>query len=143
MPSAELERLVASGLLQREAFLRAEFVGLLRQAEITLRDSANEALAMESRFRLAYGAAHAVAVAALRLHGYRPQNRQIAFQALAHTLNTPVPIWRLLARSHEQRNRREYEGLGEVDARSLRDLIHAAGEILAEIRTRDLPEDAE
>jgi hypothetical protein len=41
---------------------------------------------MESRFDLAYNAAHALCLAALRWHGYRPTNRYIVFQGLPHTL---------------------------------------------------------
>jgi hypothetical protein len=45
------------------------------------------ALSPEIRFDLAYNAAHALALAALRWNGYRLNNsRYIVFQALPHTL---------------------------------------------------------
>lgn len=91
MPSPELERLVTSGVLIHEPPIREEFEGLVRQASATLNDSKNPDLSAESRFQLAYGAAHSLSLAALRWHGYRSRNRQIVFQALAHTRGTPPP----------------------------------------------------
>ena len=144
MPSAELDRLVSIGLLSHEAPIRAELEGLVQDAAATLEDAQNETLAPESRFRLAYGAVHSVALAALRWHGYRPRNnRQIVFQALAHTLQVPAPVWKMLAHSPEQRNRREYEGLGEIDERLLADVITAGIDLLARIRRLPLPPDPE
>ena len=47
------------------------------QALVLLRldDPARSALSLESRFDLAYNAAHALALAALRYYGYRCQSR--------------------------------------------------------------------
>lgn len=60
---------------------------------------------------LAYNAAHALCLAALRWHGYRPANkRYIVFQALPDTLGLGPEVWRVLARAHEIRNRSECEG---------------------------------
>lgn len=139
VPSPELDRLVAIDVLRREPPIRAEFEGLVRDATVTLADAQNESLSAESRFRLAYGAVYAMSLAALRWHGYRPRNRQIVFQALAHTLQTPAPVWRMLARSHEQRNRREYEGIGEIDERLLQDVIAAGVDLLARVQQLPLP----
>ena len=108
MPSVELDRLVAAGSLESEPPIPDEFDGLLREAVLTLQDAKLEQLSLESRFRLAYAAAHSLARAALRWHGYRPRNRQIVFQALAHTLGMPAPIWRMLSQAHSRRNRVEY-----------------------------------
>lgn len=44
-------------------------------------------LAFESRFDLAYNAAHSFALAALRYHGYRTDKRFVVFQVLPCTLN--------------------------------------------------------
>lgn len=54
--------------------------------------TANATLAIESRFDLAYNAAHALALAALRARGYRSDNRYVVFQALPHTLGLPAPF---------------------------------------------------
>jgi hypothetical protein len=144
MPSAELDRLVSIGLLSREAPIRGEFQGLVENAAATLADAQNESLAPESRFQLAYGAVHSIALAAIRWHGYRPRNnRQVVFQSLAHTLQLPPPVWKMLARSHDQRNRIEYEGLAEIDERLLSDVITAGIDLLARIRRLALPGEPE
>jgi len=52
-----------------------EFAGLLRSGRARLKDARREGLALESRFDLAYNAAHALCLAALRRHGYRSGNR--------------------------------------------------------------------
>lgn len=134
MPSPELERLVTINLLVHEPPIREEFEGLVNDAAATLGDARNSTLSVESRFRLAYGAVHSIALAALRWHGYRPRNRQIVFQALAHTLNTPAPVWKTLSRAHDQRNKQDYEGSGQIDERLLEDVIEAGGELLIRVR---------
>lgn len=48
----------------------AEFAGLVRSALARLADAGNTTLSLESRFDLAYNAAHALCLAALRWHGY-------------------------------------------------------------------------
>lgn len=134
MPSAELDRLVAAKTLESEAPIREEFDGLLREAALALHDAKLEQLSVESRFRLAYAAAHSLALAALRWHGYRPRNRQIVFQALAHTLGTPTPIWKMLSQAHARRNRVDYEGTSEVDARLVKDIIDACDRLLIAVK---------
>jgi hypothetical protein len=54
-----------------------------------LTDAVNVSLAPESRFDLAYNAAHALALAALRRLGYRSENRYLVFQTLPHTAGLP------------------------------------------------------
>lgn len=117
MTSPELDNLVKIGRLKREACTRAEFDGLVASGTARLVDAANPALAPESRFDLAYNAAHALALAALRHRGYRSENRYVVFQALPHTLGVPAPTWRVLAKGHERRNLAEYEGALDVDER--------------------------
>lgn len=143
MPLPELERLVDTGLLEREPPVQKEFDGLVAEATVLLRDSRSEQLSVDSRFRLAYGSAHAIALAALRAHGYRPRNRQIVFQALAHTLGAPAATWRMLARSHQERNKREYEGGGEISNALLRDVTDAAETLLRDIESLRPPADQE
>ena len=90
-----------------------------------LADAERQANSLESRFDLAYNAAHALCLAALRRTGYRARNRYIVFQALPHTLGLGPEVWRVLARCHDLRNRGEYEGDQSVDERLVSDLIHA------------------
>ena len=73
------------GKLKIEAPERAEFDGLVRSGSVRRKDAQNEKLAAESRFDLAYNAAHALGLAALRWHGYRSENRYLVFQCLEHT----------------------------------------------------------
>lgn len=87
-----------------------EFAGLKRSGLARLEDAANAALALESRFDLAYNAAHALCLAALRWHGYRPAHRYVVFQLLPQTLDLGPDVWRLLSRCHDIRNLGEYEG---------------------------------
>lgn len=86
MAHRKLDNLVATGQLKAEPPASAEIEGLIRSGEARLRDAQRPELALESRFDLAYNAAHAFALAALRWHGYRSDNRYIVFQALAHTV---------------------------------------------------------
>jgi hypothetical protein len=104
----------------------AEIEGLLRTGKARLKDAKNEQLSLESRFDLAYNAAHALCLAALRRKGYRAANRYIVFQVLPHTLGLGPEVWRVLDKCHNMRNLGEYEGLLDVDERIVLDLIKAA-----------------
>ena len=126
MTSPELERLVQIGTLKREPGAQAEIDGLVHSGRSRLTDAKHQALALESRFDLAYNAAHALSLAALRWWGYRSDNRYIAFQAIPHTLGLGPGVWRVLATCHQRRNAFEYEGYLEVDERLLTDLLNAA-----------------
>jgi hypothetical protein len=86
-------------------------------------------LSYSSRFDLAYNAAHALALVALRGAGYRSDNRYLVFQVLAHTVGMPAEKWRTLAKAHERRNLAEYEGHMERDDRLLDELIATANEL--------------
>ena len=125
MRSSELDNLVAIGELKRGESSRREVELLLRSGRARLEDARNESLALESRFDLAYNAAHALALAALRHRGYRSDHRFTVFQVLPHTVGVPTSVWRVLAKAHGERNLIEYEGGGEVDERLLADLITA------------------
>lgn len=123
MPSSPLDNLVRIGQLKRELPARAEFDGLVRSGRARLADAMNPALSLESRFDLAYNAAHALALAALRWQGYRAANRYQVFQCLMHTLGLPAAQWRVLDQAHRKRNLAEYEGTLDVDAALVEALI--------------------
>lgn len=125
MTSRQLDNLVKTGKLKVEPGSQSEFDGLLRSGRARLIDARNEALSIESRFDLAYNASHALALAALRWHGYRSENRYLVFQVLEHTLGIAPEVWRVLAKCHERRNLAEYEGHLEIDDQLLVDLIKA------------------
>ncbi len=126
MTSTELDRLVDDRGLKREPPSRTEYAGLVRSGTARLADADNENLSLESRFDLAYNAAHALALAALRRLGYRSSNRFLVFQTLPHTAGLPATVWRVLSRCHQKRNLAEYEGLVDISSRLLDDLLKAA-----------------
>lgn len=126
MTSQALDNLCKTGSLKPEPVNQREVNGLLRSASVRLADALNPALAIESRFDLAYNASHALALAALRLQGYRSENRYLVFQCLQHTLGLQPAIWRIFAKAHQQRNLAEYEGFIEVDPQLLDELISSA-----------------
>ena len=126
MSRPELDNLVRVRQLKAEPGTQAEFDGLLRSGAARLQDAGHPGLNPESRFDLAYNAAHALSLAALRWHGYRSDNRYLVFQALPHTLGLPAATWRVLAKAHEVRNVAEYEGHFDADATLLRNLIESA-----------------
>jgi hypothetical protein len=133
--SNELENLCGPGKpLRKEAPDEQELQGLIRTGEARLKDANNEALALESRFDLAYNAAHALSLAALRREGYRASNRYIVFQVLPHTLGRGPEVWRVLDKCHNIRNLGEYEGLLEVDLRLIEDLIKATQAVASALR---------
>lgn len=102
-----------------------ELAGLTRTGRARLADAHNTTLALESRFDLAYNAAHALCLAALRAMGYRASNRYVVFQVLPHTLGLGPEVWRVLDLCHNRRNLGEYEGMMDVDDRLVNDLITA------------------
>ena len=125
MPSP-LENLAGTGKpLLAEAPDAAEFAGLLRSGRARLTDARNAALSLESRFDLAYNAAHALCLAALRRHGFRARHRYIVFQVLPHTLGLGPEVWRVLAKAHDLRNLAEYEGHVDVEERLVVDVVAA------------------
>lgn len=136
-PPTPLENLSAGGgALKPEPPDAAEIAGLLRTGRARLADASNGGLALESRFDLAYNAAHALCLAALRATGYRAANRYIVFQVLPHTLVLGPDVWRVLALCHNRRNLGEYEGLLDVDERLVTDLIAATQKVDSALKAR-------
>jgi hypothetical protein len=125
MSSSNLDNLVKSGLLKEEPANRLEIAGLLHSAQVRLKDAENITLSQESRFDLAYNAAHALALSALRLRGYRSTNRYLVFQSLPHTTGLGPEVWRILSKCHQKRNLAEYEGEIEIEEQLLNDLLKA------------------
>ena len=135
--SSALENLTGPGKpLAAEPFDAREFAGLLHSGLARLQDARNAALSLEGRFDLAYNAAHAFCLAALRQHGFRPRHRYIVFQVLPHTLGLGPEVWRVLAKAHDLRNLSEYEGHAEVEERLVRDVIACCKTVAASIEKR-------
>lgn len=125
MSKSELENLARIGKLAAESPTAKEFAGLLASGNVRLADARRDVLSLDSRFDLAYNAAHAFSLAALRWHGYRSDNRYLVFQSLPHTLGLAAPLWRILDKAHGMRNLAEYEGHLEIGEQFLVDLIGA------------------
>jgi hypothetical protein len=127
-----LDNLVRIGKLKAEPPARVEFEGLVRSGRARLKDAQNPQLSVYSQFDLAYNAAHALALAALRWRGYRSDNRYLVFQCLEHTVGLPQDQWRVLDQAHNKRNVAEYSGDGEID----RELLAALRRVAAELERR-------
>lgn len=128
--SAALANLTRIGKLKVETPDARESAGLLRSATVRLRDARQSILSLESRFDLAYNAAHAAALSALRTHGYRSENRYLVFQCLEHTLGYTPQQWLLLDQAHKKRNLSEYEGDLDVTQSFVDELTDAVGALI-------------
>jgi hypothetical protein len=129
MGIAQLDNLVAIGKLKAEAPADAELDGMLTSGRARLVDAERGELSFESRFDLAYSAAHALALAALRFHGYRSESRYLVFQVLQQTVELSTAEWRVLDKAHAVRNRAEYEGFLDHDTKLLASVIKTAREV--------------
>lgn len=118
-----MANLVKIRKLKAEPSSLREFDGLVRSALERATDAQNSSLSLASRFTLAYDASHALALAALRAHGYRSEDRYLVFQCLCHTLGWTADQWRLLDYCHKKRNLAEYEGHLDVDNALVQELI--------------------
>jgi len=126
----ELDNLVKIQQLKTEPAEVQEFAGMVRAGEAKLKDALIQGLSEDSQFTLAYGAAHALSLAALRWHGYRSDSRYLVFQCLQHTLGLDRAKWRVLDKCHKARNLAEYEGHLDVNPQLLKELIGITKEIL-------------
>lgn len=125
----ELDNLVRIGRLKTEPPAASEIQGLLQSGIRRLNDAERPELSNESRFDLAYNAAHALALAALRAKGYRSESRYLVFQCLQHTLDLPQAQWRVLDQAHRKRNLAEYEGDMDVNEELFAALVRVAREV--------------
>jgi hypothetical protein len=123
MGRQELDNLVKIGKLKAEAASRKEFNSMVVAARRGLADAQNQSIETDSQFTLAYGAAHRFALAALRRHGYRSEDRITVFQTLVHTLGIANADLHILLRAHNERNLAEYESHVDIDAKPLAELV--------------------
>jgi hypothetical protein len=135
----ELDNLVRINRLKAEPVSRGEFTGMLRSARIRLADAQNQSLDPDSQFDLAYGAAHRLALAALRHQGYRSENRITVFQTLVHTLGSDSADVQVFLRAHNERNLAEYEGRLEIEKALLADLIRCTKKLETAVGKLDPP----
>lgn len=128
-----LENLVRTGGLKVEPPDRKECEGLMRSAVARLKDAGSTQLSFASRFDLAYNAAHAIALTALRLCGYRSDRRYLVFQSLIHTSGAGKVQVRLFALCHERRNLAEYEDYMDEDEALLASLLSNTEQLCEQI----------
>lgn len=133
MTQEKLDNLVKIGQLKAEDSTGEEVAGLIRSGLARLADAKNNTLSLESRFDLAYNAAHALSLAALRAHGYRSESRYIVFQCLQHTLDLPNDQWRVLDQEHRKRNIAEYEGDVDVDEQMVEAIVRVTDEVASRV----------
>lgn len=133
MTSTNFENLVKTGQLSAEPTDHFELEGLIKSGKKRFHDATNTSLAPESRFDLAYNAAHSIGLAALRAKGYRAKNRYIVFQTIPLTTGLGPEVWRILSKCHDKRNLAEYEGHLEIDDRLLDELISATKTLLKSV----------
>lgn len=134
MGHPQLDNLVRIGQLKTEPVAKSELQGLIRSGIRRLDDATREELSLESRFDLAYNAAHALALAALRFRGYRSASRYLVFQCLQHTIDLPQEQWRVLDQAHRKRNLAEYEGEMDVDEQLVAALLRVAREVAKRVK---------
>jgi hypothetical protein len=127
-----LENLARIGQLKVQPPNRKEFDGLLSSGKSRLQDAQRQELSLESRFDLAYNAAHALSLAALRWYGFRSESRYQVFLCLQHTVALEPAQWRVLDQAHRKRNLAEYEGHLEID----RSLVEATIRVATNVQER-------
>ena len=127
-----LDNLLRAGQLKAEPRNEKEVGRMLALARTRLGDARLAGASREGRFASAYSASHAAALAALRWHGYRSENRFTVFQCLAHTLNWQAERWRVLDSAHQKRNLAEYEGHLDVEESGIAELIALTAELIAD-----------
>ena len=134
MSLPELDNLVRIGQLKAEPRNVQEVVRLLVMARTRLNDANLNKLSLEGRFTSVYNAAHAAALAALRWHGYRSENRYTVFQCLTHTLGWPANRWRVLDAAHQKRNLAEYEGYLDVEESSVTEMCALVQSLIGDVQ---------
>ncbi len=134
MSLPELDNLVRVGHLKAEPRNAQEVVRMLVMARTRLNDANLNKLSLEGRFTSVYNAAHAAALAALRWHGYRSENRYTVFQCLTHTLGWPASRWRVLDAAHQKRNLAEYEGYLDVEESSVTEMCALVQSLIVDVQ---------
>jgi hypothetical protein len=139
LTSHNLQRRAQGGDLETEAPSRPQFLTLVRLGRSLLEDARGGSLSLEGRFSLVYGAAQALAAAALRAQGYRSGNRSTAFECLPETAGLSTVQSRVLELCHDRRVKAEQEGLLEVDERLVAEAAEVAQKLLDRLERVRLP----
>jgi len=132
-----LESLAEVGILSRELATGEEVATLVHAACLRLTDARLDGLSMQSRFDLGHNAAHLLAHAALRWHGYRAQETFIAFPCLAETLGVDNWVSRLLSLCHDRWIGTAREGMVDIDMPLVGALLEGAELVLQRVLALD------
>ncbi len=135
MSNDNLDNLVKIRQLHPGEATSSEIDTLIVRGLKKLKDSKRDDLDPESRFDLAYSAAHALSLAALRYTGYRSENRYTVFQCTQHTIDLEPEYWRVLDDAHRDRNIAEYEGDIVIDEELLAALIRVVDIVAERVQT--------
>lgn len=139
MSTDALANLARIGQLKIQAPDVAEVQRMLTQARTRWADAQLAHVSVDGRFASIYGAAHAAALAALRWHGYRSENRFIVFQCLTHSLGWPAHRWRVLDAAHQKRNLAEYEGYLDIEESLVTEMVALVKDLIADVERLTRP----
>lgn len=145
-----LEESVHAGRLKREPSSSTEIKGFLDHAKRALADASVPGVSATGRFEFAYTAAHALALAGLRMRDLRPGSgpghRAIVFLSLPQTVGAPETLASSLNRYHTRRNKSEYGDWSAASEAEADDLLALArrlqGTVAERARKRGLQVDA-
>ena len=93
MTLEHLDNLVKIGKLSQEPPDQTQIDGLVSLARDRLVDLDAIGISNAGKFSAAYATAHSLALAAMRWHGYRSENRYLVFQCLQQTLSLDNAKW--------------------------------------------------
>jgi hypothetical protein len=125
-----LRTLVERNALREERAAPLEVQGLLSSAKDYLADARRQTNSQATRFNVAYEAAHAIALAAMRALDLRPAqgpgHRAVVFNALNSTTGATAAVFVPLMKANDKRNKLTYDGLTTFSAAELAELIDCA-----------------
>lgn len=109
-----LANLKTTGQLKEHTPTVGEIAQHIETARNLLKDTKREENSLEGRFNTGNSAGHALLMAAIKMHGYRPTSekghRAILYSLLADLVPAATAAQDTLSRVHQLRNRAEYDG---------------------------------
>jgi uncharacterized protein (UPF0332 family) len=132
-----LENLLKIGQLKAHPVDLEEIDRLLLSAQRNLRDACVEEISPETRFDAAYKAIMQCALAALMMHGYRPDTKRpghhmTVLQSTPHTIGLAQKRMVVLDALRRQRNVADYTG-EDVDVSTAENCIAEAEGLVADV----------
>ena len=133
-----LQNLLKIGQLKPHPSDADEIEHLLLASERNLRDAHETVISAETRFDAAYKAVMQSALAALMMHGYRPDTKQpghhmTVVQSVPLTIDADPKRVSVLDALRRQRNVNDYTGDG-VDDSTVDNCISEAAQLIADVK---------